>query len=69
MSLEPSTSPKSADDLIVVNASNFSRQRRENLFRMHAFVFDPDPEADEIVLATAVTLNPHSPSNLLISLS
>lgn len=42
-----------ADDMIVINASDFSRQRRENLFRMHAFVFNPDPEADEIVLSAA----------------
>nr|WP_272210273.1 hypothetical protein [Marinicella sp. W31]MDC2876138.1 hypothetical protein [Marinicella sp. W31] len=47
------TSRRDADDVCVVNASNFTRQRRENLFRMHHFVFDPDPEADEIVLDVA----------------
>ena len=42
-----------ADDLIIINANDYSRQRRENLFRMHRYVFDPDPEADEILLSTA----------------
>lgn len=50
------TPKTSADDLIVVNASDFSRQRRENLFRMHMFVFNPDPEADEMVLNAAERL-------------
>lgn len=45
-----------ADDMIIVNASDFTRQRRENLFRMHLFTFNPDPEADEIVLEVATTL-------------
>lgn len=46
--------PKSAaDDLVVVNANDYPRQRRENLFRMHHFVFHPDHEADELVLSTA----------------
>lgn len=63
--------PKSvADDLIVVNASDYPRQRRENLFRMHHFVFHPDDEADEIVLSAAKRLTslwymkdlfPHAP--------
>jgi len=47
------TKKSDADDLIVVNASDYSRQRRENLFRMHHFVFQPDREADEMVLAVA----------------
>ncbi|WP_277018216.1 hypothetical protein [Paracoccus hibiscisoli] len=46
--------PKSAaNDMIVVDAQDYTRQRRENLFRMHKFVFSPDPEADEITLSTA----------------
>lgn len=39
--------------MIVVNASDYTRQRRENLFRMHQFVFEHDDEADELVLWTA----------------
>lgn len=59
-----------ADDMIVVNANDYTRQRRENLFRMHQFVFDRDDEADEIVLRTARRLKtlwlmrdlfPHAP--------
>lgn len=42
-----------ADDMIVVNANAYTRQRRENLFRMHRFVFEPDQEADEVVLDIA----------------
>ncbi|RJL06027.1 hypothetical protein D3P06_05035 [Paracoccus aestuarii] len=46
--------PKStANDMIVVDAQDYTRQRRDNLFRMHNFVFRPDPEADEITLNTA----------------
>ena len=47
------TPKNAADDMIVINASDYSRQRRENLFRMHQFVFEPDAEADEVVLWTA----------------
>lgn len=46
-------SMNAADDLLVVNASNYTRQRRENLYRMFRFVFEPDPEADEITLHVA----------------
>lgn len=42
-----------ADDMIVVNANDYTRQRRENLLRMHHFVFHPDEEADEAVCETA----------------
>lgn len=46
--------PKSAaDDLIVVNANDYTRQRRENLFRMHSFMASPDCEADDVVWQTA----------------
>lgn len=47
-----------ADDMIVVNASDFTRQRRENLFRIHHFVSNPDAEADELVLEVAAKLKP-----------
>lgn len=47
------TPHSAADDMIVVNASDYTRQRRENLFRMHQFVFERDEEADEIVLWAA----------------
>lgn len=46
--------PKSAaDDMIVVNASDYTRQRRENLFRMHACMATPDWEADDEVWQAA----------------
>ncbi|PRY20852.1 hypothetical protein CLV78_1115 [Aliiruegeria haliotis] len=47
------TTAHQADGLIVVNASDYSRQRRENLFRMHQLLQEDDPEADELVLSTA----------------
>lgn len=47
------TPRRSADDMVVVNARDYSRQRRENLLRMHLTVFNPDPEADEITLEIA----------------
>lgn len=46
--------PKSAaDDMVVVNANDYTRQRRENLFRMHQLSFTQDEEADDLVLHTA----------------
>jgi hypothetical protein len=45
-----------ADDMIVVNASDYSRQRRENLFRMQEMVQQIDSEADEVVFRTAQNL-------------
>ena len=63
--------PKSVcDDMIVVNANDYTRQRRENLMRMHHFVFNPDDEADAALLETARLLKsffymkdlfPHAP--------
>ena len=59
-----------ADDMIVVDANDYTRQRRDNLMRMHHFVFHPDNEADEALLETARSLNsfyymkdlfPHAP--------
>lgn len=50
------TPRKAANDLIVVDADEYTRQRRENLFRMLELVEQPDDEADEIVFHTARNL-------------
>jgi hypothetical protein len=64
------TPRRAADDMIVVNADDYTRQRRDNLMRMHHFVFHPDDEADEALLETARSLTsfyymkdlfPHAP--------
>lgn len=55
-SIVAATPPHVANDMIVVNANDYTRQRRENLIRMYHFVFHPDPEADEALLETAVSL-------------
>jgi hypothetical protein len=64
------TPTRDADDMIVVDANDYTRQRRDNLMRMHHFVFHPDPEADEVLLETARSLKsfyfmkdlfPHAP--------
>ena len=64
------TPKTAADDMIVVNANDYTRQRRDNLMRMHHFVFHPDPEADEALLKVARSLKsfyymkdlfPHAP--------
>lgn len=47
------TSKNAADDLIVVNANDYTRQRRENLFRMHHWTSVKDDEADTIVWEAA----------------
>lgn len=44
---------KIADDMIVCDADTYTRQRRENLFRMWKLSENPDPEADEQVLEAA----------------
>jgi hypothetical protein len=49
--------PKSAaDDLIIVNANDYTRQRRENLRRMYHFMFKSDSEADDAVWEAAKSL-------------
>ncbi|MEI4485229.1 hypothetical protein V8J36_03435 [Frigidibacter sp. MR17.14] len=48
-----------ANDLVVANAVDYPRQRRDNLFRMHRFVLEPDPEADEIVWEVAQRRRPY----------
>lgn len=64
------TPKHAADGMILVNADDYTRQRRENLMRMHHFVFHPDPEADEALLEVARTMKslyymqdlfPHAP--------
>lgn len=47
------TPKTAANDMIVVDAQDYNRQRRENLYRMHHYVFRPDPEADEITWTVA----------------
>ncbi len=47
-----------ADDMIVVNASDYGRQRRDNLMRMHHFVTHPDDEADAEIKRVAKSGNP-----------
>lgn len=58
------------DDMIVVNANDYTRQRRDNLMRMHYFAFHPDQEADEALLSAARSIKsfyymkdlfPHAP--------
>lgn len=55
-SIKEASKKKGVNDFAVVNADLYTRQRRENLFRMHNFVFQPDHEADEIVEHTAKRL-------------
>lgn len=50
------TPKDAADDLIVVNANDYTRQRRENLFRMYHWMSVKDDEADTIVWETARNL-------------
>ena len=50
------TPKRVADDMVVVNADKYTRQRRDNLMRMHHYVFHPDPEADEALLEAARSL-------------
>lgn len=47
------TPKDAADDLIVVNANDYTRQRRENLYRMHHWMSYEDEEADTVVLEAA----------------
>lgn len=47
------TPRNAADEVMIVNASDYTRQRRDNILRMHYFVFHPDDEADEVVLQVA----------------
>ena len=45
-----------ANDMIVVDADHYTRQRWDNLFRMHELFQQPDDEADEMVLHAALNL-------------
>ncbi|WP_417702437.1 hypothetical protein [Pseudophaeobacter sp.] len=51
--IKAATSPSAADDVMILDAGRFSRQRRENLFRLHEAIQSPEPEVDDIVLWTA----------------
>lgn len=55
-SIFAATPPEVANDMIVVDANDYTRQRRENLMRMHHFVFHPDLEADKAILEAARSL-------------
>ncbi|HEY9037877.1 MAG TPA: hypothetical protein VIN05_02900 [Roseovarius sp.] len=54
--IHDATPSGAANTMIVVSADDYSRQRRENLFRMHELIQEKDEEADEIVLHTARNL-------------
>jgi hypothetical protein len=47
------TPRNAADDVMIVNASDYTRQRRDNIMRMYYFESQPDDEADEVVLQVA----------------
>ena len=49
--ISKATPPSAANDMIVVSAADYSRQRRENLFRMHEFIQQNDQEADDFTLS------------------
>lgn len=51
-SIVEATPRSAADDMIVVNANDYTKQRRDNLFRMFKLCATPDQEADAIVLTT-----------------
>ena len=51
--IQAATPSSAADSMIIVDAGRYSRQRRENLFRLHEAIQTPDPEIDDIVLWTA----------------
>lgn len=54
-SIVAATPRTAADDMIVVNASDYTRQRRDNLFRMFKLRATADHEAEAIVLHTMRT--------------
>jgi hypothetical protein len=54
--ISDATPPTAANDMIVMSADDYSRQRRENLFRMHEMVQESDQEADDRVLSIAENL-------------
>ncbi|WP_028094358.1 hypothetical protein [Pseudodonghicola xiamenensis] len=51
--IKAATSPSAADNIKIVDAGRYSRQRRENLFRLHEAIQSPEPEVDDMVLWTA----------------
>ncbi|AXI47861.1 hypothetical protein C1J03_18715 [Sulfitobacter sp. SK012] len=55
--IREATPPTAANDLVVIDADDYSRQRRENLFRMHEMVQQTDQEADDLTLFAAENLS------------
>ncbi len=53
-----STATDVADDMIVVNANDYGRQRRDNMMRMHYFVTHPDVETDDEIRRIAKSGQP-----------
>lgn len=51
--IHAATPKDAADNMIIVNARDYSRQRRENLFRLHESIQEKDEEIDDTVLWTA----------------
>ncbi|TNJ41011.1 hypothetical protein [Phaeobacter sp. B1627] len=51
--IQTATPSSAADSMIIVDAGRYSRQRRENLFRLHEAIQTPDPEIDDMVLWAA----------------
>lgn len=50
------TPSSAANDMIIVDADSYTRQRRDNLFCMHEIIQDPDDVADAEVLDAARNL-------------
>lgn len=51
------TPASAADELVIENANDYPRQRRDNLIRMYHFIMQPDPQADDAILHVAHQLN------------
>lgn len=51
--IQAATSPRVTDNMMIADAGRYSRQRRENLFRLHEAIQSPDSEIDDVVLWTA----------------
>lgn len=51
--IKAATPRSAADGMMIVDAGRYSRQRRENLFRLHEAIQSPKPEIEDIVLWTA----------------
>lgn len=51
--IQAATPSSAADSLMIVDAGRYSRQRRENLFRLHEAIQSPNSEVDKMVLWAA----------------